>query len=155
MKGKSIHYFKALNELQQKERFYDFVDERVELSKNNLSCNCLGGALSGVGEVLEDSNMHPWDAKKVLDGLTEAGSASRGYLAVWTYQDDTPYHAAIVANNSGTKAISRNGGNNELKKDIEMNELSRIYDNYSGFRGKKKYFIPSKLQKIIDAETQQ
>ncbi|MDA3837074.1 MAG: hypothetical protein PF542_05620 [Nanoarchaeota archaeon] len=152
---KSIHYFSALKELQEKERFYDFIEGKIELAKENLGCNCLGGTFNGVGEISKDTNLHPWDAAKILNSLVEVCAPSRGYIVVWAYSDGTPYHSAIIADENCTKAISRNGGNKVIEADIDIDELHNTYDNYSGFKGEVKYFIPSKLQKILESEAQQ
>ena len=132
--------------------FYSELNKRRKelLEKRMFSSNCAGTALYLVGERGVDLYTPREIAEMILNRLTQAKSSELGYLASWESNGET-LHLAVVVNKNPLKLAEREGYKGPFNP---SKSFTQITEGYSFWKegDEVKYYIPSKLQKILEKE---
>jgi len=137
--------------METKRDFYKMIADNRRKLKNNTS-NCIGTSLYLVGEIKEDKHLYG-NHNKILEKLKESNTPKLGYLVGWENNFKNIYHLAVVVNENPLTLTTRNGINKPVLKNQLFKETDSIYKDSLEYSNKKnKFFIPSKLQKIVNNE---
>ncbi len=128
------------------EYFYSELDQRRKKAvKTKGKRNCIGTALYLVGEVDKDGFVYDGPKHGFFDYLPEADSPRRGYLVAWETLGEV-YHAAVVVRQNPLLLASRNGDGGSFKP---RQSFKKVNARYGLGSYNVKFYIPSKLQKIL------
>lgn len=133
--------------------FYEMIEERKKNVFDGKS-DCAGTALYLVGEIDEDKAVV--NPEKYLSRLEKTGSPEIGYLIDWEDEKNNSYHLAVVANKEPLTLLTRNGSKAKFEEWQSFKETDYIYDelisDFGIIKKRNNFYVPSKLQKIIDME---
>ncbi|NCO18362.1 hypothetical protein COT60_02535 [Candidatus Pacearchaeota archaeon CG09_land_8_20_14_0_10_30_9] len=137
--------------MENKKDFYSNLNHnrRKNVQEEGIFSNCIGTALYLVGEKEKDEYL--WkERQKILRKLTPANSPELGYLVSWERKGKT-FHLGVVVNKTPLKIAERDGCEGPFNPSKLSTEIDERY--FLGEKGDEvKYYIPSKLQKILEKE---
>lgn len=138
--------------MENKEDFYKMIEDRKKVSRRIHNSNCIGTTLYLVGEAEEDN----WTRRghtRILNKMKISETPEKGYVVQWLNNQGYTYHLAVVADVNPLKFDTRNGSV-PLEENQNFERTNHIYGKQRCFK-ELKYRVPSKLQKILDAEESQ
>jgi hypothetical protein len=146
--------------MKTKEDFYAFLNNNINEIKRTDSysashkTNCIGTALYLVGEQSQDENVDA-ETESIFSRFTESATPETGYLVGWIDKWDRIYHAAVITKTTPLRVANRHAIGEHFSHDSSFNETNELHtEEMRGYFKETKYFIPSKLQKIINMEAQ-
>ena len=126
------------------------IAERRRNLKDDFS-NCISTALYLVGETDNDSHIEYPD--KYIQKLKKTDNPSLGCLIDWEDIISGTYHMAVIVKENPLMLSTRNGSGENFIKNQLFSETDSIYkETIWRYKEKNNFYIPSKLQKILDAE---
>lgn len=129
--------------------FYSLMNSNSRRIKNGKS-NCIGTALYLVGETDQDEYL--WKGcQSFFNKMAKSNQPELGYLVVWTNLEDTIYHAAVITGKAPLTIAMRNGVDGPFYPNTSFEYADNEYKSYLSFK-EVKYFVPSKLQKVLEKE---
>jgi len=134
--------------MKDKKEFYKCIIDKRKIVKEKVS-NCIGTALYLVGEIKKDKFI--WEGREeIFNKLIKSKKPKLGYLVAWDNNSFDLAHAAVITGLNPLTIASREGEKGEFltQYQIEGDKLCVKNHKFTEI----KYFIPSKLQKILEKE---
>jgi len=142
----------------KKDKITDKRDFYVSLSNNRKNIvqgeklNCFGTALYLVGAKDKDKYSFPDDTDFFKKSI-QSKNPGVGYVVGWIDNSKNIYHVAVITGINPLTVSTRNGLGRPFLPKEKFDDVDKFYRNVSDFK-EIKYFIPSKLQKILDMGAQ-
>ena len=137
------------NKISNKRDFYSSVSNNRRRVRDGDS-NCIGTELYLVGETKEDRYI--WDGRnEFFDKLKQSESPDLGYLVTWGDIHRNIAHAAVITSLNPLTVATRNGKGAKFTYKQNIADTNKIYAEEHKLSDIK-YFIPSKLQQILEKE---
>jgi len=137
--------------MENKKDFYSNLNHnrRKNVQGEGIFSNCIGTALYLVGEKEKDEYL--WKGRqKILRKLIPANSPELGYLVSWEHKGKT-FHLGVVVNKTPLKIAERDGAKGKFNPSKSFTQITEGYFFWEE-GDEVKYYIPSKLQKILEKE---
>lgn len=136
--------------MEIKKDFYKMIAERRRNLEDDCS-NCVGTALYLVGEI--DNDLHIEHPNQYIKNLKKTDKQLLGCLIDWEDTISGIYHIAVIVKENPLTLSTRNGKNEKFIKNQLFLEVDSIYkETLWRLKEKNNFYIPSKLQKILDSE---
>src|SRR4030042_1503046 len=89
--------------------------------------------------------------EEIFSKLTKSDKPRPGCIAGWVNLEENIYHAAVITGINPLTVAMRNGSDGPFYPNESFDYTNNQFSNYLVFK-EIRYFIPSKLQKIINPE---
>lgn len=144
--------------METKRDFYRSILKRLNGDPNaERIANCNGYSLFVCGEK-DRERFVSGKYSTYFDELTKSEKASLGYIAVWRDKEGIIKHSGVVRNANPLVVSGRREVSGKVFTKDNIHSLSNFYqEEYADFKFSEQnleFRVPSKLQKIIDAENQ-
>lgn len=141
-------------EPKTKKDFYKLMqDRRKEASLDSSDTNCIGTALYLTGEIKIDEYLDPCKKNTIkLKKLKEIKKPILGCLVALINEFNKNYHLAVVVKEKPLMLSTRNGYESFFTRKESFTDTDRLYSKSSYNKKCVKFFLPSKLQKILGQE---
>ncbi len=128
------------------EEYYLFMDKRIDSLEHGTS-NCIGTALYIVGEQDFDDPERIIKSNK-FENLNQISYPLKGCIVAWKEGNQSPLHAGVITeDNPKHRFIAREYNNGPYFKNLDLEEENKSWEEEGT---KMVFYIPSKLQKIIN-----
>ena len=145
--------------METKKDFYNSLNKNILEIKSTDSyigshkTNCIGTALYLVGEKFKDEHVED-ETEIIFNKFVESANPEIGYLVGWINKRNKIYHAAVIVKTNPLLVANRDGIGVPFYSHEKFNEINSMHtESHENFK-EIKYFIPSKLQKILEMEAQ-
>ncbi len=144
--------------MKAKTRFYREMEGKIKSVESSGTSNSLGTALYVALERTKDEFVQRYGSEEVLEGLQESEKPERGYLVGWfskhIAEGKAPFHAGVVTHVNPLQVAERRRAQGDFSKSASFDEVDSSIRNSEEYLKTMdvKYFVPSKLQKILDRE---
>lgn len=144
-----------------REEFYSLMNKRISNVNPKPDSNALGTALYIAGEIDQDKHVRRYTSRETFEKMKEMKEPERGYIVGWfanhLAEGELPFHTGVITNTKPLEVAERKWGEltfspNKSLGEVEEYLTSSEKDTHLKLL-EKRFFVPSKLQKIIDKES--
>ena len=137
-----------------KKEFYSMINSNRR-NAGRVKSDCIGTTLYLIGEREKEGPI--WgEHTEVFNNFIQSKEPGLGYIVAIIDTFNEIYHTAVITNLNPLKVASKNGGG--WAAFYPKKELEKVINQYAGATGHSfkeiKYFIPPKLQRILEKEAQ-
>jgi len=141
---------KITEEVFSKRDFYNMLNNNRKNAHYGKTSNCIGTALYLVGEQERDECV--WNKRRTFfEKLKLSEKPGLGYIITWGNETTKLAHAAVITGVNPMTVATRNGSCDPFEPKQKFEETNEFYSGKLGYTNIL-YFIPSRLQKILDEE---